>query len=434
MNSVLRKGIPLGTVLALVLAACGGQLSSTSPSASTAASVALETPAPFPSGDVTIELWTKEGDPQIDYVQSLADAYHELHANVTINVVNKDVEALREDMVNTALAPETQPQLLWTVADHLGPFLQAGVVQPIGGKIDPSIYAASAMDAMDEQGQIWGAPISNGNQLMLYYNKDLVGDAAPADTDALVATAKENTGGGKYGLVFNQTESFWLTPWIGGFGGSVFDTDGRTPTLNTPEMQNALKFLYDLKYTDALMPSECDYPCASDLFTGGDAAMIVNGDWELANYKDKLGDKLGVSALPTVSSTGEDPKPYTAGAYYMVPTNDSGDTLTVVLDFITWSTSLDNQKQMVTDLGRLPGLQEALDDSIVTGDPLLSAAAEAVAKGTPQPTNVEMRCVFDALNVAVRAALAGDTGNGDVATLTADAQTATENCIATQAE
>ena len=149
MNPVLRKGLPLGTILALILAACGGNLGSTSPSASTAASIPLETPAPFPSGDVTVELWTKEGDPQINYVQSLADAYHDLHANVTVNVVNKDVEALREDMVNTALAPDTQPQLLWTVADHLGPFLQAGVIQPIGGKIDPSIYAPSAMDAMD---------------------------------------------------------------------------------------------------------------------------------------------------------------------------------------------------------------------------------------------------------------------------------------------
>ena len=44
----------------------------------------------------------------------------------------------------------------------------------------------------------------------------------PADSDALIAAAKANTGDGNYGLVFNQTESFWLVPFLGAFGGSVF--------------------------------------------------------------------------------------------------------------------------------------------------------------------------------------------------------------------
>ena len=94
----------------------------------------------------------------------------------------------------------------------------------------------------------------------------------------------ENTGDGSYGLVFNETESFWLTPWLAGFGASVFADDGTTPTLDTPEMQAALEFLYDLKYTEQVMPTEADYTIASDLFTTGSAAMIVNGDWELGNY------------------------------------------------------------------------------------------------------------------------------------------------------
>ena len=86
--------------------------------------------------------------------------------------------------------------------------------------------------------------------------------------------------------------------------------------------------------------------------------MIINGDWELGNYSTKLGDKLGVTALPKVTSTGKDPAPYTAGAYWMIPAADQGDVLTVVIDFIKWSTNKDNQINMVKQLQRLPANAE----------------------------------------------------------------------------
>jgi arabinogalactan oligomer/maltooligosaccharide transport system substrate-binding protein len=427
--------LPILVIAMLVLAACGGGEigadDSEEPAASQAAGSegAAPSAAAFPEGDVAIELWTKEGDPQIAYVEALAEAYSEEHPNVTISVVNKDVEVLREDLVNTALSPEAAPELVWTVADHVGPFTSAGVIQELDGQIDTSSYEEGALSAVQVDGTTWGIPISNGNQLMLYYNKSLIGDEAPADTDALIAAAQENTGDGSYGLVFNETESFWLTPWLAGFGSSVFAEDGTTPTLDTPEMQAALEFLYDLKYTEQVMPTEADYTIASDLFTSGDAAMIVNGDWELGNYGDQLGDNLGVAPLPTVSSTGQDPAPYTAGAFYMVPTAVEGDALTVVLDFMAWSTNTENQIQMVEELRRLPANAEALADPIVTDDALLAGAAEAVTKGIPQPTNVEMRCVFDAMNTGVRDVLGA--GNDDFAAVTAAMQSAAENCVAT---
>lgn len=413
-------------VLALVLAACGGPLaSSEAPAESTGASV-----SEFPTGDITIELWTKEGDPQIAFVQSLADDYTALHSNVTFSVVNKDVELLREDMVNTALSPDAQPELLWTVLDHVGPFVEAGVIQELGGKFDESVLADAAKGSGTFDGKVWVAPISIGNQLMLYYNKSIIGDAPPADTDELVSVAKDNTdaGAGTYGFVFNQTESFWLVPWLGGFGGSVFAEDGVTPTLDTPEMHDAMQFLHDLKYTDGVMPAECDYTCASDLFTTGAAPMIMNGDWELANYTDKLGDDLGVAALPKVTATGEFPKPYIGGTYYMVPSSVEGDTLTVVLDFINYTLAADQQRAQVEQLKRLPSNAEILADPVVTDDPGLQGAGDAVSKGIPQPINVEMRCNFDAMTAAVRDMFGG---NADIDGILSTMQTASENCIAT---
>jgi len=325
-----------------------------------------------------------------------------MHSNVTITVVNKDVEKLREEFQSSSLAGNA-PDLLWTVADHIGPFTAADLLLPLDGEIDAASYLPNALSAVQADGKTWGVPISYGNQLMLYWNKTLAGDTAPADSDALVAKAKELTTGGNFGLVFNQTESFWLVPFLGGFGGKVFADDGKTPTLNTDPMKAALKFMYDLKYTDKVMPNEADYNGADGLFKGGKAAFIVNGDWTLGAYAEAFPDKLGVGPLPIITGH-EAPHPYTAGAFFMVakPVGKDADKQTVVLDFIKYATAKEQQVAMVTALKRLPGNNDAIGDPIVTGDKLLAGAAEAVKLGVPQPTNLEMRCVFDAMTTGVR--------------------------------
>lgn len=436
MTTSLRRLAALGMAFAFVAGACSSAgTATTSPSEeapsvepSVEASVA-PSEATFPEGDFSLLLWTKEGeaDGSLQYVQKLATAYSTVHPNVTIEVVNKDVEALREDFQTASLAGEA-PDVLWTVADHIGPFTSADLILPLDALVDKASFVPAAAAAVTANDTLWGVPVSFGNQLMLYWNKDLAGDAAPADSDAWVAAAKPLTTGGNYGIVFNQTESFWLVPFLGGYGGQVFADDGVTPTLDTDAMKSALQFMYDLKYTDKVTPAEADYNVADGLFKDGKAAYIINGDWTLNAYAETLGDKLGVGPLPTMTG-GEDPKPYIAGAFLMVgkAVGDDPDRQTVVADFLNFASNKDNQVDMVKTLKRLPGNAEAIADPIVTGDALLAGAAAAAQKGTPQPTNLEMRCIFDSVTAGVRDMF---TGNSDIAGITGTMQTSAETCIA----
>jgi arabinogalactan oligomer/maltooligosaccharide transport system substrate-binding protein len=347
---------------------------------------------------------------------------------VTFDVVNKDVEALREDFQTASLAGDA-PEILWTVADHIGPFTAADLILPLDDMIDTASYDPAALAIAQAGGTTWGAPISFGNQLMLYFDKSVVADA-PADSDAMIAAAKAATTGDNYGLVFNQTESFWLAPFLGGFEGKVFADDGVTPTLDTDAMKGALQFMYDLKYTDKVMPKEADYNVADGLFKDGKAPMIINGDWAMADYSTAKGDNLGVAPIPMI--TGHTwPAPYVAGAFWMASkaVGDNADMKCVVSDFFKWSTAKDEQVNMVKTLKRLPGNAEALADPIVTDDPLLAGAAEAAKKGVPQPTNLEMRCVFDSMTAGVRDMF---TGNSDIAGIAATMQSSAETCISQQ--
>jgi arabinogalactan oligomer/maltooligosaccharide transport system substrate-binding protein len=296
--------------------------------------------------------------------------------------------------------------------------------------VDKASYVPAAAEIVTADGKLWGAPTSFGNQLMLLWDKTQLGDTPPADSDAWVAKAKELTTGGNYGIVFNQTESFWLVPFLGGFNGSVFAADGVTPTLDTDAMKSALQFMYDLKYTDKVMPSEADYNVADGLFKDGKAASIINGDWTLGAYSEALGDKLGVAPLPMMTG-GDWPKPYIAGTFLMASkaVGDNADLKTVVSDFMTFATNTDNQVDMVATLKRLPGNLAAIGNVIVTNDPLLAGAADAATKGVPQPTNLEMRCVFDSMTAGVRDMF---TGNSDIAGIAKTMQTSAETCISQQ--
>jgi len=432
MQRMTQLATALGA-LAIVVGACGGGASPTPVPATTAPEA---TPAPteaaYPTGDFALTLWTKEGeaDGSFQFVKKLTDAYTALHPNVVIEVVNKDVELLREDFQTASLAGDA-PEILWTVADHVGPFTAADLILPLDDMVDKASYVPAAAEIVTTDGKLWGAPTSFGNQLMLLWDKTKLGDTPPADSDAWVAKAKElTTADGQYGIVFNQTESFWLVPFLGGFNGAVFAADGVTPTLDTPAMTSALQFMYDLKYTDKVVPAEADYNVADGLFKDGKAASIINGDWTLGAYSEALGDKLGVAPLPKMTG-GDWPKPYIAGTFLMASkaVGDNADLKTVVSDFMTFATNTENQVDMVATLKRLPGNAKAIADVIVTNDPLLAGAADAATKGVPQPTNLEMRCIFDSMTAGVRDMF---TGNSDVAGIAKTMQTSAETCISQQ--
>jgi len=356
-----------------------------------------------PSGPVSFQLWTQEGesDGGFQFVQKLADEFMAENPDVTIEVVQKSTENLREDFQTASLAGEA-PELLWTVNDHAGPFTAAGLIQPVDGMYPANQFVESVI--LD--GHAWGVPITSGNHLMLLYNKSMV-PTPPRTTDDMIRIAKTLTKGDTYGLVYNDTEPFWLVPWLGGFGGKVFAADGVTPTLNTPEMIATLQFLYDLEFKDKIVPAEADYGTADTMFKEGKAAMIINGDWSLADYRAALGDNFGVAPLPIVSATGKRAAPYTAPKLFMIAAGVTGDKLTVIGDFINFATDQDNEIAIANDIARLPARLSAQSATSIVSDPILKASAEAVGYGTPMPAVLEMRANWDAMKPEMAAVLAG---------------------------
>jgi arabinogalactan oligomer/maltooligosaccharide transport system substrate-binding protein len=440
MNNGWRR-LSLMIVLAIVAVACANGQPSPTPEGSqpsgSSAPAASDAPsvASLPEGEVALTLWVEEGDSDgsVQYAQRLADAYRGEHPNVSIEVVSKDVDTLRQDF-ETASQAGAAPDLQWAGSEGIGPYAAADLILPLDSIVDRKKFMPAAADAITVDGTLWGAPISFGNQLMLYWNKGLAGDSAPANSDDWVAKAKELTTGERVGIAFNQNESFWLVPFLGGFGGSVFAADGVTPTLDTAAMRQALEFFYDLKFTEKVTPADADYRVADDLFREGKAAYGINGDWALDAYaaapdaeSPGLGDNLGVGPLPMLVG-GQDPRPFIVGSFLIASKGvaDNPDVEAYVADFMDFATNEENQVGLVEALGRLPASAAAIRNPVVTGDPLLAGMAEAGQRGVPQPTNPEMRCVFDAMDAGVRDLFGG---SNEFAALSKAMQSSAQACI-----
>jgi arabinogalactan oligomer / maltooligosaccharide transport system substrate-binding protein len=379
---------------------------------------------------VTLTVWSADEDEINANYQALFDQWAaERSPGSTIEFTNVMVEQMRNDLLTAGLAGSGLPDLFIGPNDPIGVYVDAGLVQPMDDLFDLSLYNGT-LSAGQLNGVTYGIPISSGNHLMLLYNKDYVTEA-PQTWEELVATAKqiEADHPGVQGFAYNENEPFWFLPFVGGFGGTVFDEEGNF-TLDSQAWTDAFQFVHDLKFTDQVVPQECDYDCANSLFSSGDAAMIINGDWSLSGYLDTetapaLGaDKLGVAPWPELAN-GSRPTPYTSGRFVSVPVTTTGDKLNAIVDWLTWlSTDQDAIQQLTLDIGRLPAVNEA---PAIEDDPILSASSEALATGIGMPSNIELRCMWDAVRPQLEGVMSDSIAPADAS---AAAQASADECVA----
>lgn len=130
--------------------------------------------------------------------------------------------------------------------------------------------------------------------MILYYNtaefekRGLKAPTADWTWDELLSTAKELTGNGVFGYGGTEWWPIWMS-FAYQNGGQIIDPSSGKPTVNTPEVIEALQFCQDLVYKHKVAPSKVDY-ANMGAGVGGDAAfasgkvmMNSTGFWNIGN-------------------------------------------------------------------------------------------------------------------------------------------------------
>ena len=302
------------------------------------------------------------------------------------------------DKITAAVPRGKGPDIFIFAQDRLGGWVVAGkTVEPLDFFLDDKIkgrYLKATTDAMTYQGTTYGLPL-NFKVVTMIYNKKLVPNP-PKTTAELVAQAKKNTGGGKFGLAYWYSDFYYHAALMNGFGGGVFGPN-RKPTINSPQNVKSLDYLVGWK-KQGFMPGEPSTALITTLFNQGKAAIVFSGPWFLGEVSKDV--DYGLAPLPTINEAGNKPmRPWITveGVYIAAPSKNKQEAF----EFLKYVTDVPAAKVLALEGRQTPANKGVYADSQVANDPILKAFRQQVDVAVPMPNLPEMSMVWTPVTTAM---------------------------------
>jgi multiple sugar transport system substrate-binding protein len=315
----------IALVLALVVAACGGDDNDKSSSTSKPA-----TNANALKKGTTINFWIMPNgpQPQADMEKTVAPFEQQTGVKVNVEVVGWDVQL---DRIKNAAVSGQGPDVTQAGTTQVPFFAALGGFEDLSSRISQiggkSAYAPGVWQTTQLQGQdgTYAVPWFTEARA-IYYRKDVLEKAGidPAtaftDTNAFqqtLQTIKEKvpTIGGKPISPFGMPgkKAFDLVhhvmPFVWDNGGAELSDDASKSTINSAEAEKGVDFVAQLVKQGLFDKSmlERDGTQVENQFKGGRLAVWIGGPWVLStitrtddkNWVKAARDNVGVAAMPT---------------------------------------------------------------------------------------------------------------------------------------
>ena len=254
--------------------------------------------------------------------------------------------------------------------------------------------------------------------LTLFYNMEHLSEIGikepPKTWDELKGYAKELTGGGRYGWVLNYgapegiggVASYWMV-FLQQAGGKVYDENGN-PAFNNEAGIDSLQFMVDLmESTDPGAISYVGINDATNVFSSGQASMMMNWPFMLTPANDpatsKIVGKVGTAILPagsagSASIDGTD-------AYTISKFSPNPELSRKLIEFYL---DKEVQKRQVLDTGWLPIRLSVLNDpEVQAAAPNAAVILEQAKYPYDSFVTPDYNAVTTAIGVEIQKALAG---------------------------
>ncbi|MCB9507534.1 MAG: extracellular solute-binding protein [Myxococcales bacterium] len=370
-----------------------------------------------------VVLWHAYRGAEAEALVEVVHAFEERHPEVVVEVVPVPYQAYANKLTS-GVPRGNGPDVFLFAQERIGAWADAGILHALEPTQHRAVLEAlpgGVVDACRYDGELWGLPVATKTTALFYRSDrlDELGAEPPETTDDLVALAARFTdaSAGRFGLVYPVGDFYFHSGWFFGFGGTLSDADG-TPRLDAPSNANSFAFVADLLNERRVVPRDCDYGVAKDLFARGDALFAVNGPWFLGELGDDV--PFGVVPLPRISATNTPASPFVTVESVLVSSQAARSpealaAATLLADFIAGPESsvirAERGGQVVADRTAALSARE----------PAASAAfGAAAAAGTPMPNAPEMTAIWEPLNRALDQTLRGSR-TAEAALVDADA-------------
>jgi arabinogalactan oligomer/maltooligosaccharide transport system substrate-binding protein len=267
-------------------------------------------------------------------------------------------------------------------------FVSNGVVAPVELGDAADGFAKVALDAMSQDGKVYGVPFTVEN-IAMYRNTDLV-PKPPADFDSAIATGDDLVASGKaktamgVGLDPKAGNPYLMMPFQSSFGSTIFGQDSAGTfdpddlTIDDNAGKAYAQWLSDAGKSGALDP-DLTLDIALTQFKDGDLPFLITGPWDLAGIKDS-GVKYAIDPIP--SAGGEFAAPF-VGNYGVYQSSQAENPLAASLFLTDFMTRTETQVDIWKEAQNPPALLSAFEE--VSSDPDMKAFGEIGQKAVPIP-------------------------------------------------
>lgn len=252
-------------------------------------------------GDLTV--WSPQEDQDTNWLQDQCEAFAAEHPNWKINF-NYGVCPEGEAKDNVTKDVEAAADVYMLANDNIPDLVSAGALSELGGDYlgyVTSTNSDSILASVTYNDSVVAFPFTP-NTWFMYYDKSVFSEDDVKNFDTMLEKAGE---AGKK-VSFKLTDSWYIEAFYVANGCTLFgdgtDTDAGID-FGGDKAAAVTEYLVDL----AANPNFLVDADGSGLAGLGDSvAALFSGTWDAEAVKEKLGDNMGVTALPTVTIDGKE--------------------------------------------------------------------------------------------------------------------------------
>ena len=252
-------------------------------------------------GDLTV--WSPQEDQDTNWLQDQCEAFAAEHPNWKINF-NYGVCPEGEAKDNVTKDVEAAADVYMLANDNIPDLVSAGALSELGGDYlgyVTSTNSDSILASVTYNDSVVAFPFTP-NTWFMYYDKSVFSEDDVKNFDTMLEKAGE---AGKK-VSFKLTDSWYIESFYVANGCTLFgdgtDTDAGID-FSGDKAAAVTEYLVDL----AANPNFLVDADGSGLAGLGDSvAALFSGTWDAEAVKEKLGDNMGVAALPTVTIDGKE--------------------------------------------------------------------------------------------------------------------------------
>jgi multiple sugar transport system substrate-binding protein len=272
-----------------------------------------------PTKEIVLFTWTARDEEQVNL--EIIQKFEDRHPGLRVRLQNEtggSQAAMAK--LQTMLAANEAPDVMSLHGAFFIPLAAKGVLMDLDRldmadlEFDTKDWSDALLNVCRHEGKLYSLPRYT-SVYTLFYNKTLFdaakqpypGAGSTWTWDDYLKTARALTrdtdGDGQpdqWGCIID----FWgsrMYPWLWQAGGALMNPERDRCVLDSPEANEAVNFLYDLKYKHKVAASSesAEQNAALTAFTQGKIGMYMTGPWDIQLLRQAQGLQWAVAPLPS---------------------------------------------------------------------------------------------------------------------------------------